>query len=298
MDTADVVLLGLVILAAFVIFSLSFREDYQAGLARKLAERSGIALTEDQLPLLQEKIGRRQRGAVIGAVVAGLPAWLLTLDEATSDRLLIIAGALVAGGGAGIAVTALVQASRKPADAVVFARSTSVTLSDYSAPSDRLIARGLVALSVVLAAIAPALRPDHTIPPLLASLTVAAVAALVFFEVAARRVVALGQPAGSVDELVFTDALRAGYVFDLLVAPITLGTYATLIGLSTVTSSLGDSVVDALRPWSPLALLVLIVACSLLSVRTDSRRHYLRRLWPEIAARGDGRLAVVSEDRD
>ena len=295
MDTADVVLIALVVLAAFVMFSTSFREDYQARLARKLAERSGLAPTAEQLPLLQEKIGRRQRGAVVGALVAGVAAWLLTFDEATSDRLLILAGALAAGGGAGIALTALRNASRRPSDLPVFARSTSVTLADYSAPSDRFLAWGLVALAIIGCGVASFLT-TAPLSPLLVGLTVAAVAALVFFEISARRIVALGQPAGSVTELVFNDALRAGYVFDLLVAPITLGTYATLIALSTIVASLGEPVVDAFRPWAPLALLALIVACSFLSVRADSRRHYLRRLWPDIAARGDGRLAVISEE--
>jgi len=296
MDSSDATLIFIVLVAALVMFSVSFREEYQAGLARKLAVRSGLAPTVEQLPLLQEKIGRRQRGAVVGALVGGLLAWFFTADDASADRIFILAGALAAGGGVGIAITALFLANRRPADAVTYARSTSVSLADYSAPSDRHLVRGLVALGAIAAAVTAVMRPDHTVPPLTLGLTIAAVAALVFFEITARQIVALGQPAGSVTELVYNDAIRAGYVFDLLVAPLTIGTFAVLLGLTDIVTSLGEPVVEALRPWTPLALLAIIIVSAIRAARSDSGWHYLYRLWPDIAARADGELAVVTED--
>lgn len=296
MNKPDLTLIFVVIVAAFVMFAISFREDYQANVSRRRAEKAGLAPTDEQLPLLQEKIGRRQRGAVIGALVAGLPAWYFTAGTPTTDRYLIIAGALVAGGGVGIAITALFLASRRPSDAITVARSTSVALSDYSSPGDRNLVRGLVALGVVTTVATVAVRPDHQLAPLGFGLTISAVVALIFFEIAARRVVALGQPAGSVAELVFNDAIRAGYVFDLLIAPITLGTFAALIGLRDLSAALGNPVAEALRQWSPLVLLAFVIISAIRGTRSDSGRHYLRRLWPDIAARAGGRLAVVTED--
>lgn len=296
MEKPDLTLIFVLVVAAFVMFSISFREDYQANASRRRAEKAGLAPTEEQLPLLQEKIGRRQRGAVIGALVGGMPAWYLTTGAPAADRYPIIAGALIAGGGVGIAVTALFLASRRPADAITVARSTSVTLSDYSSPGDRNLVRGLVALGVVTTVATAAVRPDHTPAPLGLGLAISAVVALVFFEIAARRVVALGQPAGSVTELVFNDAIRAGYVFDLLIAPITLGTFAALIGLGDLSAALGNTVAEALRQWSPLALLTFVIFSAIRGTRSDSGRHYLRRLWPDIAARAGGQLAVVTED--
>jgi len=298
METTEVVLLVGLAIAAVVVMSLTFREDHQAILTQRMAASSGLVLTPDQIALVQDKLGLRQRGAVIGGILGVGLSWLLTTGERAGDnnpRIILIAGGALVGIAAGTACVALVVGTRRPADTVLVARSTSVSLTDYI-PRPAHVLVGVLVGATIVGVVALLVTADgRAVPPSALALSAAAIATLAVFEIAGRRIVAKGQPIGSVIELVLNDAVRTTYLRDLLVAPAVLASYSLLIAFDT-TSEWFDAPLPSelgIAAYSAVLLVLVIVRMTKWSRRVAP--HYLRRLWPEIAASGPGSTAIVDE---
>jgi len=298
MESTDVVLLIGLAIASVILVSLSFREDHQATLTQRMAAGSGLVLTHEQIPLVQDELGRRERGAMIGGIIGAAASWILTsadIGALTGPTVLLVVSGTITGSAVGSALVALFAANRRPSGSVLVARSTSVSLADYSPPAARYLARVLVLAGVGATIALLVMSNGRPVPAAIYILAASAVLTLTVFEVFGRRIALKGQPVGSVVELVLHDALRATYLRDLVVAPAVLAAYSLLIAVSTALSW-----IDAALPPG-LALLLysaFLVSIFLTMMTKRSRRavpHYLRRLWPEIAASGPGSTAIIEE---
>src|SRR5690606_22755761 len=108
-----------------------------------------------------------------------------------------------------------------------------------------------------------------------------AVLLLLIFEIAGRRIVAMGNRVGSPEELVWEDAIRSKTVRDISSAPALVGLYAIAHSLPSL---FGERTEAPFLGWMGVAafagtLIVLVITTTL-----RPERHFLRRLWPELAA--------------
>ena len=110
-----------------------------------------------------------------------------------------------------------------------------------------------------------------------------AASSLVIFEVAARRIVAKGRLIGSVEELVWDDAFRSHVLRELGFAPLVLSAYALgLTGSAVGIMSAGAEVPTSISLGVFAALLISTVIVLLVARTMKTRRHFIRRLWPEL----------------
>ena len=103
-----------------------------------------------------------------------------------------------------------------------------------------------------------------------------------------RRILDRAQPAASPEALAWDDAIRAMTVREIVTAPLSLGVWGSLaIGIS-LTDSFNEG-----NQWPAgliaVNILVLVIAAGILaaaiySIATKPQQHYLRRLWPDVAA--------------
>jgi hypothetical protein len=231
-------------------------------------------------------VGIAASAAVVGSGAQPLPEHLI---------LWTLFGGLSTGAAIATAIGALFSVRPRLGDHERIARATAVGLDDYLAPLDRWTARlpvvfavGAIPLSLVgteLGWAAIASRPMFTSGVIL---TTMAVTSLVVFEVAARKIVAKGRPTGSVVELVWDDAFRFQVLRDLRYAPLVLSAYA--LGLTG--SALGIMSADVVEPNSiSFGVFATLLACTVIALwaarAAKTQRHFLRRLWPELAAEAD-----------
>ena len=294
MDTLVIVFVAAVAIVAIALLARSYRDDHLQVRARKLAEGAGLSLAPEHLELLKETAGRLERGSLFGGL-AGLVIAVVLSFIPPGIPLILIVGFVLAGAGVGMAVGALRSAASPPSDAVLVARSRSVSLADYSPGVDRYGTRGLVAVSVAITAAVVAAYGFDALPVTGLTLCTAAVVTLGGFEFFGRRIVDKGRPAGSVIELVLDDALRATYVRNLTPAPLVLAAFAIFVAVDAYSVNIG---IDYSSTFGVAVFPVVILGSALARFVTRDRpasQHYLRRLWPELAAGGPGSSAVVEE---
>jgi hypothetical protein len=156
------------------------------------------------------------------------------------------------------------------------ARVRVPVLADYVRPLElwaaRLVVLVVVPVTTVVLIITASTRDARVIsaPAMIAGVLVA-VALLIAAELAARRLLALGQPASTVLELAWDDALRSRQLRELYLSVMAVGLVLTMFTL--VDLNLPD------RTQMPLLYGTLGVIAAL-GVIGKPAAHYRRRLWP------------------
>ena len=273
---AAIVILGLGLIA------LTFSARFSADRAESFARSVGLELPAQLRAFVTARIARRHRAGSVGMILGtGAAALLLATDTRSSENFaspfLLFAGSFV-GLAIGVAISSVTSSRRTDPDAVKYARTAAVSLSDYVAPLERTGARIVVALAV--AAVIAAYATGVVTNPVLAGLAALAVASLVLFEVAGRRLVERSQPATSPAELSWDDAVRASQLRDIVTAPLTLGSFSVVIG--------AGAIVDGMTATFGIAALAAVglASITLVTVAIVSRpqRYFLTRLWPAVKA--------------
>jgi hypothetical protein len=244
---------------------------------------------------IRSRLARRALFGSIGALVATVVILgVILLGVLPYDRqstIWLVLGGLFAGAGAGSALAALTERATAAPDSARFARSGAVDLGDYLAPVELVGVRVVVGASVAVllgSIVVGVTRVEAWSATLVvASVVVAlAVASLVVFEVAGRRIIDRGRPAGSPAELAWDDAMRATSLRELLTAPLCLGLWGTLIIVFEVLEAFSvgpeSSMIGAVVG---LLLVVGAIVFAIVATASKPQQHYLRRLWPEVAAR-------------
>ncbi|GAB3403315.1 hypothetical protein GCM10027515_14100 [Schumannella luteola] len=271
-----------------------------AGRARNAdayARRLGLAIPPQMQQLIERRLARRGRAAGVGVLlgaVAAVPVALLTPEgESRWAHLVPAAGVFALVASVVAAVAALVLRER-PGEGMRVARSTEVRLDDYVAPFELNFQRAVVALGLLGALVgifAVALQPTllTTSGAFIATGLVGLVAA-VAFEVIARRLVDAPQPAGSPAELAWNDALRTLGIRDLMLVPSMMGTFSAFGALLVLvvpgsTSALPGQLGAGIAFGVFLIVIVALIVLAAVQYRHGSPlTHFLRRLWPEVAA--------------
>lgn len=259
----------------------------------RYARRVDLPISTDLQARIERLFARRSLWMDLGALcgTAAVAAWAAITRPAPMEWslwMLVVFGALFAGGAVGAGLSAVQQATRRadPHEPRV-ARPTAVALADYLIPLELHGGRVLSFLPALTLAAAWGVAPSLDLAPAGSILTTGTVLIALLpllvgagSEAAARRLLATPQAAGSDLELAWNDALRARVLRDLYTAPITVGVYATL----GILIGLGGGLVDALV----MAVLVLAV----ISATQRPHRHFRRQLWPSLhveVAEGEAR---------
>jgi hypothetical protein len=300
MDVVALITIGVVGAGAITVFAMTFSHRWLRHSANAFAKSVSLALPSNTAAVTR-RIARRSRGASIGALLAvglvlatGLNAG--PDDSATlSEQLLLLFGGGLAGVAVGVAV-ATATMREAVTGPVRYARVGAVSLRDYIAPIESDGARVVVvlaAMSTVGMVIADATGAVDVAlwPPAgnTAVFAVLAVLSLVFFEAMSRRLVRAPQPAGSPEDLTWNDALRAWHIRDFVTAPLALGVYTIMIVAVDFASAMDASTTVPLpaimvaHAAVPLLMLA-ILAMAVIAFATKPQRHFLRRLWSEVAA--------------
>ena len=189
------------------------------------------------------------------------------------------------GAGIGVAIAALTERATA-VDGPRVARSGAVALGDYVAPFERNGARLAVVVSVLallgmLLFLAPGAAT--TAPtPLKVTIVVLGILSLLVFELGSRRVIDRSRAAGSTGELAWDDALRAAAARDLVIAPICLGIWSTLLIASDAIQAV--PAMQDMRLGIGLVVVALAIGVVIIGKAYNPQRYFLRRLWPELAA--------------
>lgn len=269
---------------------------------QRLARSLGLSLDAELEPLIGRRVAARRRGAVVGAVLALAGSTVIVASEATPPpgplAPLVLTGGVFAGVAIGVAVVAAFHSIRINDDRPRIARAAAVTIDDYVAWIERwgarlpvALAAALLAFSLVLASLGLA---DFARSPLLllgGLTTLAAIAALAFFELGGRRLIQKGQPSESPAGLAWDDALRSVTIRDMAAAPFVLGVYGiALVGVDLTTALVATDPGEGVRVASLIAVNVIFnavlfstVLALLFIIASKPQRHFLRRLWPEMA---------------
>lgn len=260
----------------------------------------GLAVPPHLEPALRRRFVGRLTASLLGATlglavaVVALQSGLVPSAESTDvAEFWLVFGGFFTGASVAVAIYALAAKPARP-EGERYARSGAVDLRDYLAPVDRLGARGAVALGVVTllaatAVSAAGLTSSNAALSVGGLIVVAGVVALALSEFASRRILERPQPAGSPSELAWDDALRAQSLREIVTAPLCLGSWGALAVLFTLvdaTDAVGfGGIVTFWVGAAGLALvfIALLVAAGM-SIATKPQQHYLRRLWPDVAA--------------
>lgn len=295
---------GFLILAAIVLIVLTFVPAYRAASVRMMARTVGLALPAGPLDSLEANFASRSRasafGALVGAVLvvtALVTGFIPTQDPPTlggAAEIWLLIGGWYVGMGVGAAVRAL--SARTPAPVGErYARPGAVDMRDYLAPIDLVggriaVAAGVVVLTLatVVAVTGLGVAPASVIFSIGGIVVLLSVASLVVFEIAARRILDRAQPAASPEALAWDDAIRAMTVREIVTAPLSLGIWGSLaLGILLADSfSEGNAWPAGLVLVTVLVVIIAvgIFAAAVYSLASKPQQHYLRRLWPEVAA--------------
>ena len=298
---------GFLIIAALVLVVLTFVPAYRAASVRLMARTVGLALPAGPLDSLEANFAGRSRasatGALIGAVlvVAALVTGVIPTQDPPSlggaAEIWLLVGGWYVGMGVGAAVRALSVRTPVPVGER-FARPGAVDLRDYLAPIDLIggrlaVTAGIIVLTLatVVAVNGQGVSPVSVIFSVGGIVVLLSIASLIVFEIAARRILDRAQPAASPEALAWDDAIRAMTVREIVTAPLSLGVWGSLaIGIL-----LSDGFSEG-NAWPVglivVSVLVLIIALGILvaavySIASKPQQHYLRRLWPDVAAQAE-----------
>lgn len=277
----------------------------------------GLAVTPQLEPALRRRFAGRTVASLVGALiglalaVSALFADLVPLRGSTDvAEFWLVFGGFFTGAAVATSIYALAAKPARPSGER-YARSGAVDLRDYLAPIDRLGARiavafGVATLIAATAVSAAGLTDSNAALSVGGLIVVAGVVALGLSEFASRRILARPQPAGSPAELAWDDALRAQSLREIVTAPLCLGSWgalAVLFALMNATNAggFGGIVAFWIAAAGLLVVFVALFAAAAVSIATKPPQHYLRRLWPDVAAAGkaaaDARVAALKAGR-
>jgi hypothetical protein len=272
--------------ALFLYFVIrSFTAAGQRSLLKGMAAEAEIGVPRALAEALQKRATNRARWGAVSAVAAMLllySALVVSGVAMTPSLYLLCLATSIIGYSFAVACVSLRFEGALSESTVRLARLRRVRIGDYVGPWPRALAWITVAFGGVLTVAdfltVAAGHSNHSAFDLfLPSLCTvgAGIVGLALFEIGARAIVRRAQPAGSTDELVWDDALRASAIRDLL------GTAV----FTVYAGSLAAFVLSRLAPeGTGLAFLLRIGALGLWVLYTvanrDSRARYLEKLWP------------------
>lgn len=276
-----------VAMIVFAGFAVKLGRSFRAAPTRRALERVarevGLALTPEIESTLARRITSRERGYTIGAMtaVAGIGLWSFSGTVANWSGIVLVSIILI-GAVVGLGIAEWRSAFAPVPDGPRIARAQTPTLADYVSPVERwsnpvaiLLAVG--ALGVVVVAFPGGL--DSLLPALVLA-AVAVVTAAVSW-IAGAALLKHGQPAASVTELAWDDALRGSTLRSIAQIPMILGAAsltATLYALGT------DPAMSSLTTYGLLGLVAVVLAFTIFTNQRRTATRYLRRLWPHSAA--------------
>jgi hypothetical protein len=299
MDSFIWIFTAVLAVLCLVLFCLSFVPCFQEWTAERLARSVALILTPEVHSMVCTRIVRRMRGSILGCLAGMLVGLAILNNDPPLAQLplspLLWTGVALAGTTVGAAITAVISGTRIRDDEIRIARAEATSLDDYVAPVERFGARIAVALVTAVLLVSLTLGGTGLVnfaTPL--SLTgggilgALAIAALALFELCGRWIVRRGQPVDSPAQLSWDDALRSALLRDLAMAPIALGGYGLILGLTELASAL------AAAGAHPTGMLVAANACFALATITivliaiyvvvsKPQRYFRLRLWPELA---------------
>lgn len=295
---------GIYLTIATALLIANARPHAQEAAVLRFQTSVGVPLPQWLGEQLRQRLLVTRRSQLIGGMVGiVLSASSVRTEPDTLQSAIVVTG-VFAGGALGVAIATLLSTQRVTGGEVRYARSQAVGLSDYVPGLELWLARTPAALAVVYFSAWGVGSWAGLIPPadvrvLLggAVLTLLAVASLIIFEVAGRRIVATGNRVSSPEELVWEDAIRSRTVRDIVSAPVLVGLYAILYSLPAL---FNDGVQSWFITWTGSVIAGGIVLAALITLVLRPERHFLRRLWPELAAttgKPDGADAASSPDR-
>jgi len=289
---------------AAVVFSIPLVFTVSRGSRERSVTRLGTAVGLQVPASLTDQLAARNadrtRAASVGAllgtavvIVAILAGIVPTSDDSAGDLWMLLGGTVT-----GLAIGATIAAlSTKPVvpEGERYARSGAVGLDDYLAPVDLAGSRIASAVSAAILVLAAVLLATGLIPvtPALivgAIVIVVGLAGLVMFEIVARRILDRALPVGSPAELAWNDALRARSMRDSASVPLCLGTWGSLAVLLAIGATSSLTVVAGI---AAVLVFIAILAAAAVSIATRPQQHFLRRLWPDVAAQRAGLEATV-----
>lgn len=278
---------GAYLALATALLLASVRSRAYEGAVLRFQSSVGVDLSQEMGQKLRKRMLRNRRSSLVGGAIGILvSAFVISTQTADPGALetMSIAAAAFAGPALAVSITTLLT-TRTPADSRVrYARSQAVELSDYVPATERWLARGPATLAVLYFAawglgVWFELIPSGGRAALIggAILSAISVASLLIFEIAGRRIVAMGNRVGSPEELVWEDAIRSQTVRDITSAP-------ALVGLYAIVYSLPYLLDQGFLGWIGVAASAGVLVVLLITITLRPERHFLRRLWPELAA--------------
>lgn len=267
----------------------------RAAAARRFARSVDLSLP----PALAPAIGRRLAVRELAAMGTGLLlGWgsvaVLAGTTGPDGHGLVLAAAFLTfflGHAIGNGATAWWEATRPvlPAGPRV-ARAAVLAQGDYVAPIERLGARAMVSVSVVVV-LGVLIGSDvgwFTIDPLhpiwIGAALIVPPALLVMHELVAARLTRRPQPAGSALDLAWDDAMRARTLRDMVTVPIATAAYVPLALLSLVSERIGGAPPRSfgfdLVTGAFLVLLLALLVTAVVAIALRPHRHFREQLWP------------------
>lgn len=306
MNPLSVSVLVLGVVAHAVLLVVGARHGPSWRTLERFANQAGLALTNAVQPVLARRLKRRNRASTLGSLAAFVLSWgalLLVPGGVDAVFVFVLLTGMVLGQAIGGTLADSRAALAPAGDGPRIARTPAPTLTDYAAPPERWIPTALLLTAAVVVAgdalllrLNPAGAFSHASAAFVLWLPLALLIVGVATAVAARAAIARlldhGQPATTLTELAWDDALRSHTVRGNLTVPGIIGlasVYASLISLSTAaygdgTNTFGVGLSSAVG-WAMPAILLVVSVWSVVSVSRRMTRHYLSRLWPETYAR-------------
>lgn len=292
------------LLVAIIVIVVAASLSAPATRADRISRRAGLALPDAPL---RERILERARTTRLLVTWGGAMGGLITLtalviavttgaipDPQAATGWVAVAGIML-GTTAGALLRVLAAAPQRDPDQPRVAHARHRSARDYLHPIERIGARVATGAGIV-AAIAVVLTPGAFSGDSAASavstvaLAAAAAIGLTGLEWGGARIV-LSRPrtATSPADLAWDDALRADDLRTLASAPIMTGTYAATVSIQALASALpygtDDVLILALTNGGFFVLVIALVVVLAFALAVQPEKHYLRRLWPDVAAR-------------
>jgi hypothetical protein len=257
-------------------------------------------------------------GEIIAIVVTAVPIYFAGNSGMYIWSGLLIVVASACGSSIGVFASEARSAFELAPAVPRIARSRTPAIGDYLSTLERWLIPASVILAIavlvpvlVLMTLNPEDSFDHEAllgPLLSAVLLVAAIIAWAIAGAVSRHLLARGQPAGSVTELAWDDALLASSLRAVNDMPATIAfmsSFVTVFSLSSASAGNGpgslDNTIGNLTSFGLVLILIPVLVVTFLRVSGRRPPHYLRRLWPETAAEvaasasGHGPITVRDE---
>jgi hypothetical protein len=267
-----------------------------------IARMVGLPLS----PEVEPNIRTTQRGevrAVLVTIVVALAAAtvgiLLSGISAPGQIFWIDFTATIAALGLGMTISTVRHERGRQAGSVRVARLRAVSLSDYRSPYEQWMPRIVVALALAGLVLRGAVDPHGfaIVPVFVWVYAGITIATLLVCEIGGRAIIRGGQPAGSELELAWDDALKSRALAAIAIAPLYLGAYFGIGTVAFFPQTHTGPTADAaqLEIGVSLVAMILVLVWLVITLVTKPQQRYLRRLWPEFAARAAALVAVAAE---